>query len=195
MRNYNMADISPSSLFKSELFQRKSPLIIALFLFFSSLFAGIFFSLCISAADKEQLAAPVKQLITSDAGSGFTSMITNLLFLLLIYLAGLSLYGFAFSLLILSGKSLALGFSAGLIYNALGNAGIKILALSLIPVNLFLMTAFILSTAASISYATPVISGRTSRNQHRKEYTLLFLRFALLVVMAALIEALSFRVI
>lgn len=195
MKNYNIADIFAASLSRSELFQRKSPLIIALFLFLSSLFAGVFFSLCISTADKEALAEPVRQLITSGNSSSFPSMMTNLMFLLLIYITGLSLYGFAFSLLILAGKSLALGFCGGLIYNTLGKAGTKILLLSLIPVNLILMTAFVLSTAASVSYAILIISGKTSRGQHRREYTLLFVRFALLIVIASLIEAISFRLI
>lgn len=195
MKNYNIADIFLSSFFSSELFKRKSPVVISLFIFFSGIFAGTFFSLCISSADRKVLAEPVKQLITSGNSFGFSSMMTNLMFLLLIYLMGLSIYGFIFSLLILAGKSLALGFCGGLIYNTLGKAGTKILFLSLIPVNTILMAAFILSAAASVSYATLVISGKVSRNQNHREYTLIFVCLALLIVISNLVETISFRII
>lgn len=195
MNSHNITNIYFSELSGSPLLNGKASLLLTIFLCLTSLFTGVFFSFCLSSADKASLIDPIRQMLQADSFSAFPSVLTNLFLLLLIFLAGLSLYGFAFSLLILTGKSLSLGFCGGLLYFASGSAGMKLLILSLLPVNLLLMGAVIPATAVALNYATAAISGKAQKGQYKKEYYMFFAIFAVLIILSAMLEALTMRIL
>lgn len=190
MQAGNILNSSIGQLSGSELFQRKSSFIISSFMFFTCMFTGIFFSMCVSVADKKLIIEPVNQLIAANSNGVLPSFIANMILLFLIFIAGLSVYGFALAFLVLAGKSLALGFTGGLIYNTLG---VKIIILSLIPSNLFLVAALIPAVSVSVNYASENMLRRSVRSEYMTEYLILFGIFSLLILLAAFVEAITLR--
>ena len=179
----------------SPLINRKSNILITVFIFLTSLFTGAFFSFCLSSGDKASLTDPIRQMFQREGVSLFPSLLTNVFLLLLVFLAGLTIYGFALSLIILTGKALSIGFCGGLLFFSAGDSGLKFLFLSLLPVNILLMCSLIAAVTVSLNYATGTISGRIQKGQYNMEYYILFIVFSLLVIMSSLLESVSMRII
>ena len=189
MGTYDINNLSFAEILKSELIRKKGSLLLSLFLCFTCIFTGIFFSLCLSSSDMEQLWKPVSNLLSADSTAILPPLLMNMFLLALIYLSGLSLYGFPASLFILSGKSLSIGFCIGLFYNS----EVRMM-LPLIFSNIFLMTALVLASFLSINYAIHNIAYRSAGRQFRKEYTLLFALPAILTVIYALVDKILLRI-
>lgn len=96
-----------------------------------------------------------------DLGSIFiNSLAGNLLLLLLIILAGLSVFLFPLAFLLTAYKGMALGFSAALIFDMAGFRGLSVVFTSLVLPGLLLLPAFLLSSAAAGGLALGVLAQR-----------------------------------
>lgn len=189
MRTYDINTLSVSTLLKSELLNKKGSLILSAFLCFTCIFTGIFFSFCLPAADQVQLFRPINNLLVSEDTAVMPSLVMNLFLLILIYLSGLSLYGFPAALFIISGKSLALGFCAGLIYCS----EMPHLLISLASSNIFIIISFLLAAFLSLNYALYNIASRAADRHFRNEYTILFSIPIILAVLSAFVDGIFQR--
>ena len=169
----------------SELFRRKSTLFFSLFIILTCIFCGLFFSRCLSPADRSALTSPICDMIISGTFSTLPGLLINLLLLGLVLICGLSLYAFPFILLVLSVKGTAIGFCAGLIYGSEADS----LILPFIISCLLIGTAFITASFAALNYAILNISLRSTKHSFRREFIASFIISAIIAAIASAAEA------
>ncbi len=195
MKQYNTIRSFISYMSESPLLSRKSTFFITVFILFSALFTGVFFSYCISSADKEYFTDPLIQMFHNESFSAFPGLLTNLLLLLFIFLSGLSVYGFAFSFIILAGKSFSLGFCTWLFYCGTEEHSLGSMLFTLLPANIVLLAAFAFASSVSLNYAFAAMQNTSLKQQYTKLYFILFAVFVAAVFFSSFIESLSFRFI
>ena len=159
MKKYPRNQLYPLNQAAEAAAGNKKTLFISAFFFLTGIFTGLFLELIMSPEEKSNLSLYLQQYILTDSGSMeypdpfFSSLATNLLLLLIIFLAGLSIFGFPAAMAALAYKGTALGFCTGLIAETLKNKGVIVILTSLLPQNLLLIPAFILAASAAINYA------------------------------------------
>ncbi len=184
----------------------KKIIFISMFFFLTGISTGIFLELTMSAAEKNNLSGYLQQYLYVDTSSMdypnpfFSSLASNLLLLLIIFLAGLSALGFPIALAALTYKGMALGFCTGLIAETLKNKGILVILTSLLPQNLILIPAFVLASAAAVNYAVAALRSarqplKKNLNTHSGSYLFVILLFALAIGLACGLEAILYPVV
>lgn len=139
-------------------FGSKKVLLICAFFFLTGISTGIFLELTMAFDEKTSLAGYLKQYLYMEGSNVdypnpfFSSLTSNLLLLLIIFLAGLSALGFPAALAAITYQGMALGFCTGLIIETLKDKGMLMILTSLVPQNLILIPAFILAAAAAVNY-------------------------------------------
>lgn len=152
----------------------RKTLFLSMFFFLTGISTGIFLELTMSPEEKSNLALYLQQYVLTDSASMdypnpfFSSLSTNLLLLLIIFLAGLSALGFPAALAALAYKGTALGFCTGLMAETLKNKGLFVILTSLLPQNLILIPTFTLAAAAAVNYGLFSLSQHRSRTAAKK---------------------------
>lgn len=184
----------------------KKALMAAVFFFLTGISTGLFLELTMASADKAGLAGYLTQYLYTDSGSMeypnpfFSSLVSNLLLLAIIFLAGLSAVGFPVAFAALIYKGMALGFCTGLIFETLENNGLFVVLTSLVPQNLILIPSFILAAAAAANYGLRAFqSYRRPSKKNPKDasgpYILLILLLCLSIGLACGLEAILYPVV
>ena len=173
------------------------------FFLLTGISTGVFLEIVMKAGEKNNLAANLLQhLFTDRAQIDFinpflSSAAGNLIFILIIFLSGLSVLGFPVAWLTLTYKGMTLGFSAGLLLQSVKTKGVVTLFVSLVPQNLILLPALIAAAAAATSYALLALSRRrASQKKNAREdssaYAYLMVGLALLVLIGCGVEAILY---
>lgn len=178
----------------------KKTLLAAGFFFLTGVSTGIFMELTLVSEEKTLLTDYLQQYLFSDGSSVeypnpfWASLSGNLLLLLILFLAGLSAFGFPVALAALAYKGLALGYCTGLIAESLKGKGLVIILTALLPQNLILIPVFILAASAAVNYGLYSLS--RSRRQSKKNlmdisgsYLPAMIFFALAIGLACGLEA------
>lgn len=183
----------------------KKTLLVSIFFFLTGIFTGIFMELTLAVEEKTSMTGYLQQYLF--AGSGdveypnpfFSSLMSNLLLLLICFLAGLSAFGFPAALAAFAYKGLALGYCTGLIAESLKARGLTVILTSLLPQNLILIPTFGLACCAAVNFGLCALS--RSRRQSKKNlkdisgsYILLMLLCAAAVGLACGLEAILYPV-
>lgn len=139
---------------------------ILLFLFLTGLFAGLFFSTCLSSENTRSLSTLLLTGITSSQ-TGFlksflTSLFTNFTLLALMLPALLSKYLCPLPPLVLWYKSFAIGFCSGLIWMGARSRILFLSLLHILPQNLFLIPGFFLCALTILSVSLQRSPNRSS---------------------------------
>lgn len=178
----------------------KKTLLAAGFFFLTGVFTGVFMELTLVSEEKSSMAGYLQQYLFPGSGSMeypnpfWSSLSSNLLLLLILFLAGLSAFGFPAALIALAYKGLALGYCTGLIAETLKSKGLAVILTTLLPQNLILIPVFVLAASAAVNYGISSIgrSGRQSKKNPRDisgSYVPAMLFFALAVGLACGLEA------
>ncbi len=183
----------------------KKTLLLSLFFFLTGISTGIFLELTMQAGEKSSIAGYLQQYLFMDTSSieypnpFFSSLSSNLLLLLIIFLSGLSALGFPAALAALTYKGMALGFCTGLIAETLKNKGLFVILTSLVPQNLLLLPAFILAVCAAVNYALLSLRRNRAAKRNLKEtsgsYLFLTLLLAAVIALACGLEAILYPVV
>lgn len=184
----------------------KKTLSLSIFFFFTGISTGIFLELTMGAADKSSLSGYLQQYLLMDTSAVeypnpfFSSLTSNLLLLLIMFLGGLSVFGFPAALLALSYKGMALGFCTGLIAETLKNKGIFMILTSLLPQNLLLIPAFVLGCSAALNYSfLSMGKRRTTAKRNLREfsssYLLAMMLFSITILLACGLEAILYPIV
>lgn len=184
----------------------KKVLLLSVFFFLTGISTGVFLELTMIEGEKSSIAGYLKDYLYMNTGSMeypnpfLSSLCSNLLLFLILFLAGLSVLGFPVALAVLTYKGMALGFCTGLIAETLKNKGLLVILTSLAPQNLILIPAFILAAAAAVNYG--LISLQKKRNTAKRNPKMLsgsYLRAELLlagaVACACALEAILYPVV
>lgn len=173
----------------SELFRRKPAMFFSLFTILTCIFCGLFFSRCLTDADRDALISPICDMICSGTCSVLPGLLVNLLCLGLIFISGLSLYGFPVILLVLSAKGTAMGFCTGLIYGSEADS----LMLPFIISCLLIIIAFICASFTALNYALLNISLRGTQRSFRREFIAAVIISAIILAAASAAEAIMIQ--
>lgn len=182
----------------------KKTLLAAGFFFLTGVSAGVFMELTLAAEEKSALTGYLQQYLFSGSGTikypnpFFSSLSANLLLLLILFLAGLSAFGFPVALAALTYKGLALGYCTGLIAESLKSKGVLVILTTLLPQNFILIPVFILAASSAVNYGLYALS-RGSRRQSKKNlgdisgsYPAAMVAFAAAVLLACGLEAILY---
>ena len=126
-----------------------SVLMLCLFILVTGLSAGIFFGGIMPAPEKAQMAAILQDI---DAKL-LPSLIINALSLLMIGLAGFTVYGFPLALILLLYRSFSVGFCDCLLLYSAGSDNPAGFVFTFLLPQLLLCTVYMLATAVSTGYA------------------------------------------
>lgn len=180
-------------------------LLISVFFFLTGISTGIFMELTMSSGEKSSIAGYLQQYLYMDQGTMeypnpfFSSLSNNLLLLLIIFLSGLSAFGFPAALAALTYKGMALGFCTGLIAETLKDQGPLVILTSLAPQNLFLLPAFILASAAAVNYAFLSLRKKRAAKRNLKDfsgsYFLVILLLGAVIALGCGLEAVLYPVV
>lgn len=185
----------------------KKTLLVSSFIFLTGISTGVFLELTMSPEEKSGLAIYLQQYLAMDSGTFqypnpfFSSLAGNLLLLLIIFLAGLSVLGFPAAPVVLGYKGMALGFCTGLIAETLKSRGILVVLTSLLPQNLILIPAFILASSSALNYGILSLRSRKKSgikknlNEISGSYICLMIALAIAVIAACGIEAILYPVV
>ncbi len=184
----------------------KKLLSLSAFFFFTGISTGVFLELTMEAADKTSLSGYLQQYLLMDASAVeypnpfVSSLLNNLLLLLIMFLGGLSVFGFPAALAALSYKGMVLGFCTGLIAEALKNKGILLILTSLLPQNLLLVPVFILACSAALNYSFLSMGkhrAATKRNLRMRSssYLIAMAFFAVIIALACGLEAILYPIV
>ncbi|MDD2215574.1 MAG: stage II sporulation protein M [Eubacteriales bacterium] len=153
----------------SLLYQNFSVLLISLFCFLLGISVGVFTEIILSPENRESIQAFLdvhlflSQLTGTDLPYVFLrSVASNLVLILIIAIAGLSIIGFPAALLILIYKGAALGFSATLLIDTLSFKGVLWVLLTLVPQNLILIPCYLIAAMASLSFTFSLLTSGPS---------------------------------
>ena len=178
----------------------KKSILFSVFFFLTGISTGIFLELTMAVDEKNNLATYLQQYLYTDGSTMdypnpfFSSLSNNLVLLLIIFLAGLSVLGFPVALAALTYKGMALGFCTGLIIETLKNKGTLIILTSLVPQNLILIPSFAFASAAAVNYGLHSLgskrrAGKKNLKEFSGSYIVLFILLALAVGLACILEA------
>lgn len=206
MRKFSNQPLMIFSQIGSMALYSKKTLCLSAFFFFTGISTGIFLELTMGTADKGSLSGYLQQYLFMDTGAVeypnpfLSSLTSNLLLLLIMFLGGLSVFGFPAALAALAYKGTALGFCTGLIAETLKNKGILVILTSLLPQNLLLIPAFILGSAAALNYSFLSMGKRrmaAKRNLRELSgsYVLTMVVFAVIMALACGLEAILYPVV
>ncbi len=141
-------------------------LTIILFCFLTGLTTGVFNEMQLSADAKVSMEDFLNSnvLSVSFKGEGLSALFlksaaTNGGLFLIILLAGVTIIGFPAALPVLAYKGAALGFASALLIDTLGAKGIFLVALKLLPPNIFLIPALCCASAASFKFGLSLLCG------------------------------------
>lgn len=140
-------------------FQRRSALLLTLFFFVLGISAGAFTELFLPDDSKSQVAAYLTQnLFAQEAAQApqavfLKSAGNNLGLLLVTFLSGLTAFGVPAAYAAVVYKGAALGFSSALLLEALAARGVLTLLFAVLPPNLLILPALLLSTGAAVNAA------------------------------------------
>lgn len=124
-------------------------LLISLCCLVAGISAGIFFGEIIPSSEQMQLAS-----IVENTTQQFSStLIINLLTILLLFLAGFTVYGFPLALIILFSRGFATGFCDSLLLYKMSSSSIASFFFAFLLPQLLICTIFFFVTAISINYA------------------------------------------
>ena len=125
-------------------------LIICLFIFITGISAGIFFGAILPGTDKTHLLS----VISSHAKSPtIAALLTNLILLSLICLAGFSVYGFPLSLILMMSRGFAFGFCDYLLLYSRHPGDLPGFLFSFLLPQLILSLIYMTASAAATGYA------------------------------------------
>lgn len=184
----------------------KKILLLSVFFFLTGISTGIFLELTMIEEEKIGIAGYLQDYLYMNTRSMeypnpfLSSLSSNLLLLVILFLAGLSVLGFPVALAVLTYKGMALGFCTGLIAETLKDKGIFVILTSLIPQNLILIPAFILAAAAAVNYGLLSLQKKhTAAKRNPKTLSSSYLRASLLlagvIVIACALEAILYPVV
>lgn len=193
MNHYYTRTFRPMTLAADPLFQTQKKLTGILFLFSFGIFSGFFLEFFLTSTDEAAIVLPINELLKNGSISMLPSLITNILFLLLIYLSGLSVYLFPASFLLLFLKSCSIGFCFRLLLNTMGENFSKILFTTLLPSNLLLIPVWILAVLFTVNYGILHFQSGTRDQSIRKTYSIFFMFLAALILVSAILECICFR--
>lgn len=184
----------------------KKTLLVSGFFFLTGIFTGLFMELTLAADEKSSMIGYLQQYLFAGSSAAeypnpfFSSIINNLLLLLICFLAGLSAFGFPAALAAFAYKGLALGYCTGLIAESLKGKGLIVILTSLLPQNLILIPVFGLACCAAVNFGLCTLN----RNQRQSKknlkdisgsYLLVMLLCAAAVGLACGLEAILFPVV
>ena len=175
----------------SSLLNSKS-LFLCLFILFAGLSTGVFFTFLISSEDKLELATFLQQTLTSGDLKAIPLLLCNFIWLALIFISGITVYGFPFSLLLLFFRTTALGVCLPL---ASISPNLDLFLLFLF--NLFFTVIMLAAAMLSINYAKPLLVNRSSHIRNlssyadaKSEYLTFFAVLATVTAALSLLESL-----
>ena len=177
-------------------------LTIVLFCFLTGITTGVFNEIQLSADARESMEDFLNSSVLSAGFNGeglpalfLKSAAANGGLFLIILLAGVTIIGFPAALLVLAYKGAALGFASTLLIDTLSAKGILLVALKLLPPNIFLIPALCGASAASFKFGLSILSG--GRRNIKKNLTgrsghyLIFQAFmGVLILAGCLVESL-----
>lgn len=193
MNHYYTRTFRPLTLAVSPLFQTQKRLTGILFLFSFGIFSGFFLEFFLPSTDESAIVLPINELLKNGNIPMLPSLITNILFLLLIYLSGLSVYLFPACFLLLFFKACSIGFCFRLLLNTMNEKFIKILFTTLLPSNLLLIPACILAVLFASNYGILHFQAGAREQSIRKTYSIFFLFLALAVFASVFLESFCFH--
>lgn len=178
----------------------KRVLLASSFFFLTGISSGVFLEMTIGTSEKSALSEYLHEYLSASASEVscsslfFASLANNLLLLLIIFLAGFSVFGFPIAPAVLAYKGLALGFCTGLVAETLKNKGILLIAATLLPQHIILIPVFIMAASAASCYGLSVIKqnrlpSKKNPNLSSGSYVLLMIFFALSAGLACALEA------
>lgn len=192
-------------------FGSAATLIASAFFFLTGISAGIFLELFMDSSQKDSVVQHLLQyLVTGSSNMDYPnpfiySITSNLFWLVVLFALGLSVYGFPLVFIALLYKGFALGFSACLILEEFSVKGVLLILACLIPQNIFLIPALLLSASCAINYALLRIRKRRELGYSRKRspreelplrsYCLFFLTMAIVMLLGCLIESFLFPIV
>ena len=187
---------------------------LSIFFFLAGISAGVFLVLIMDPSEKGTVSSYLMQYFTAAdtfeyPNPFFSSMSSNLLLLIIITLAGLSIFGFPIALLAIMYKGMALGFSASLLIDSMALKGAFTVLITMVPQNMIIIPAFIVAVTAAENYGLLKIktigggSRSSVRNNTSKKNTtnmlssFLFLNLLLTatITVGCIIEALLFPIV
>ena len=178
-----------STLNNSSLLNSKS-LFICLFILFAGLSTGIFFTFLISSEDKLYLSALLQSALETGNLKTIPLLLCNFIWLALIFVSGLTVYGIPFSLLLLFFRTMALGVCLPV---AAISPNLDLFLLFLF--NLLFSLTLLVSAMFSINYASPLFRNKSFHDRNLSSHTdirndyLTF--FAMLTAVTAVISLLE----
>lgn len=140
-------------------------LVTVLFTFLLGISVGVFTEVLLSPEKRESIEGFLNLHLFLSQIPGtelpyvfLRSAASNIVLLIVITLAGLTIIGFPAALLVLLYKGAALGFSAALLIETLDFKGVLLVLLTLVPQNLILIPAFLAASMSSINLAFSMLS-------------------------------------
>lgn len=184
----------------------KKTLLVSGFFFLTGIFTGLFMELTLAVEEKNSMIGYLQQYLFSGSGAAeypnpfFSSIVSNMLLLLICFLAGLSAFGFPLALAAFAYKGLALGYCTGLIAESLKAKGLAVILTSLLPQNLILIPAFGLACCAAVNFGLCALN--RNRRQSKKNlndisgsYVLIMLLCTAAVGLACGLEAILYPIV
>ena len=135
------------NIFKSAVSTRI--LLLCLFLLVTGLSAGMFFGGILPSSEKVQISLLLQHYETQF----LPSLLANALSLLLIGLAGFTVYGFPLALILLWSRGFSVGFCDCLLLSDTGSGNAAGFIFTFLLPQLLLCTVYLLATAVSTGYA------------------------------------------
>ncbi len=113
----------------------------------------------------------------------FTSFFDNLKFVLVLWLAGITIIGIPFIYMFIGFRGFITGFSSGFFINSLGFKGTLFSMVSIIPGELIIAPCYIILAANGILFSMSIIKSRSIRGAFRKNIRTELTRYSLVTLL------------
>lgn len=180
--------------------ENKGIFLCVLLFFLIGLVLGSYTVLYMSEIDKKELASYYSNFLgvlknnpINYKGIFFDSIKNNLIFIVIIALLGFTIIGTPFILIMDLIKGYILGFTFSMMVAMLGNKGIVMVFIALVPQNIIFITCIFLASIISLKYSVTRLKGKISSktgisSDFSLEYMKSYIFIGIMLVFGVLIE-------
>ncbi|WP_160678793.1 stage II sporulation protein M [Clostridium sp. C8-1-8] len=154
--------------------------------FIIGLILGVYSTLYMSQSSKSDVTSYFNSFVSSvsDKQINYKDLViesvkNNLIFFVSILLLGLIFIGAPFVLLIVLGKGFLIGFSFSLLVNVLGNRGIGLALIALLPQNIVIVPFIIICSSLSIQFSMAKLKSKFTKSIMSNEAIVSYVNFYL----------------
>lgn len=159
---------------------------VCLFIALAGVSSGVFFKELLPDGDELFLAEILERTLLSECHPLLPAVLVNTVIMAVIFLAGISVYGFPAASVVLFLRSFSTGLCTSIVLSCAGRLSLKTLIAGYLVPNILLLSVFLIAVYICTRYGLALLYRSHDRTELQPSY---FISFGILTIMTVFISA------